>query len=298
MISFTQLQTTFGKLALNSTADNLTLGAQLMNIEQRYLLQKYFSNEGTYSQTTVAQQQFYKMPPNYSKLKTLTITVGNLQWTPTEILTREEWDKLNVFPYYADIPANFFIYPGGDHNGQIGIWPIPSTTGNTIKFNYKFRIPDLSLADYSTGTVSIANGATAVTGSGTTFTPTVNSQNESRWIQFTQPTGDNLWYQVASVNSTTGITLYSPYQGSTIVGGNYIMGQMPIIMEDFHDMLLWKALVYYYTSIVDNRGKRDEYQRNYDAKLEMLADYAGSKTTSVNLARKASYLNPNLFWQG
>lgn len=266
-----------------------------MNIEQKYLLQKYFSNEGSFTLSTVANQQFYKMPPNYSKLKTVTITVGNLKWTPTEILTREEWDKLNVFPYYADIPANYFIYPGGDHGGQIGIWPIPSTSGNTITFNYKFRIPDLSLVD-ATGTASVTTLTSTVTGTG--FIPTTNTQNESRWIQFAQPTGDNLWYQIASVDSSTQITLYTPYQGISVVSGAYTIGQMPIIMEDFHDMLLWKALSYYFTSIVDNKGKREEYQNFYNQKLELLAEYAGSKTIHVNLSRRASYLNPNLFWQG
>lgn len=295
MISFTELQTTWGKLTQNVSADNLTLGAQLTNIEHKYLLQKYFSNEGSFNLTTVANQQFYKMPPNYSKLKTLTITVGNLKWTPTEILTREEWDKLNVFPYYADIPANYFIYPGGDHNGQVGIWPIPATAGNTITFNYKFRTPDLSLVD-ATGTASVTTLTTTVTGTG--FVPTTNAQSESRWIKFAQPTGDNLWYQIASVDSATQITLYTPYQGISIVNGAYTIGQMPILMEDFHDMLLWKALVYYFTSIVDNEGKRKQYELLYNQKLELLADYAGSKTTSVNLGRRASYLNPNLFWLG
>src|SRR6185295_17774222 len=76
--------------------------------------------------TSIAVQglQFYPLPPNYSKLKDLTINVGQLKYVPTEILTRQEWDQLNVFPYYGDIPNNFFIYPGGDHGGQVGIWPI------------------------------------------------------------------------------------------------------------------------------------------------------------------------------
>lgn len=365
MISFTQQQSMFSTLSQNSTSDNLTLAAQLANIEHRYLLQKYFSNETSFTSQTIGNQnltvtapilsgatsatlstawpyltnttyitfdntnedvrlvtlnynstaiswstaltgnastaiqvqglQFYKMPPNYSKLKTLTITQGNLKWTPTEILTREEWDLLNVFPYYSDIPNNYFIYPGGDHGAQIGIYPIPSTTGNTITFNYKSRIPDLSLADYATGTVSVTNGSMTITGSGTTFVPTSNIGNESRWIQISQPKGDNLWYQVASVDSATQITLYSPYQGITVSGGSYTLGQMPILMEDFHDMLVWKPLVYYYTSIVDNKGKRDQYQELYDEKLKMLNDYAGSKTINVNLGRGAVRMNPNLF---
>jgi hypothetical protein len=240
-LSYTQLKNTYGVLSQNTTTANLDLGIQMMNLEQRYLLQKFFNNEGSYSMSTIGAQtlsttatispgatsatltapwpyhattssvsfsngtsqmvqfsagstaitwpvplatsanttlavggiQYYPLPPNYSKLKTFTITIGNLKWTPTEIMTREEWDNLNVFPYYADIPNNFFIY----NDSQLGIWPIPSTTGNTISFNYKFRVPDLSIADYTAGTISVNNGSTAITGSGTSFTITTNPQN-------------------------------------------------------------------------------------------------------------------------
>ncbi len=368
MISFTDLSNTFGTLSQNNSTANLALGAKLMNIEHRYLLQKYFSNETTYSITTVGTQsltttgalsvgdisatlssawsyqttkvqvtfssgefrlarviggstsltwdaplihtattaitvgvQFYPLPPNYSKLKSLTITVGNLQWTPKEVFTTEEWNQLNVFPYFSDIPNNFFIYPGGDHGAQVGIWPIPSTTGNVITFSYKFRVPDLSIADYTTpGTVSVTTKTTAVTGGSTTFVPTTNISNESRWLQIAQPTGDNLWYQITSVNSTTGLTLYQPYQGITVaatIAGTYTIGQMPLLMEDFHDMLVWKALTYYFSSIVDNPTKYKEFKEAYDTKLALLAEYSGSNTVNVNLRGKINTVNPNLFPQ-
>lgn len=425
MLSFTTLQTDFGKLSQNRSADNLDLGARLMNIEQRYLLQKYFSNEASFSITTIGSNnltitatpaigdtsatltspwaypsvnvyttfsdgeirevlftqnsaaiswtnglvgteffttaallagatsatlatswayatgsylvqfsdgetrtatltanattmtwagglsggvgigfftsiitvdigvggvQTYRLPSDYSKLKTGTLTIGSLKWTPTEVFTRQDWDRLNVFPYYADIPNNFFIW-----NNKFNLWPVPSTTGNIISFNYKRRIPDLSLADYTTGTVSIQNGSVSLTGSGTTFVPTTNIGSESRWIQIAQPKGDNLWYQVQSVDTVTGITLYAPYQGVDVSGGAYVLGQMPILMEDFHDMILWKALVYYFTSIVDNKGKREQYQVLYDQKIEMLEDYAGSKTVAVNLRQHSNRMNPNLY---
>ena len=300
--------------------------------------------------------QFYRMPPNYSKLKDVTITVGNLKWTLDEIRTREEWDALNVFPYYADIPKNFFIYPGGDRGGQIGIWPIPSTTGNTITFNYKLRIPDLSLPDYGSltytglsgaltvgniitigaitatitsfsgtsicvsnpsgtiatgafttsggasgtisavGNVSVTNGSSTVTGSGTAFTVTTNAGNESRWIQFAQPTGDNLWYQIASVDSTTSITLYQPYQGTTVTNSQgFTIGQMPLIAEDFQDMVVWKSLMYYFASIKKDQEQVTTYKDIYDSKIPLLNEYSSSNTIQVNLSRRNNSRNPNLY---
>jgi len=341
-----------------------------MNDQHRYLLQKFFNNEGTYSITTVGTQnlsltgsllsgattatlnsswnyytttvsvtfsnsdvrqvrfqkgstaiswdapltatatssisfggiQYYPLPPKYSKLKDLTITVGNLKWTPKEIFTREEWDNLNVFPYNADIPAYYYLYPGGDHSGMVGIWPIPSTTGNVITFNYKYRVPDLSLADYTTpGTLSVSSGATSVTGTTTTLTVSPNKQLEARWVQFSptsssSTTGDNLWYQIYSVDSATGFTLYQPYQGTSITNtSSYTIGQMPLLHEDFHDMLVYGALVTYFSSIVDNPNKANEFQALYDRKLKLLEEYAGRKTINVNLRTPGIGLNPNLF---
>lgn len=241
--------------------------------------------------------QFYPAPPNFSKLKTLTIMIGALKWTPTEILTREEWDRLNVFPYYADIPNNYFIYPGGDHGGQFGIWPIPSTTGNIITYSYKYRVPDLSIADYNAGTVSVNNKSTAITGSGTAFTPTTNVQNESRWIQIAQTAGDNLWYQLQSVDSATGASLFQPYQGINVSGGSYTIGQMPILNEDFHDMIVYRALSIYFASIVKDVDKFKMYEGLYNERLKLLEEYCGTKTVNVNLGRRPINRNPNLFQQ-
>lgn len=369
MKSLTTLADLATNLSTNTSTANRTLMKQLINDAHRYLLQKYFSNETTYSITTVgslsltltgslaigatsatlssawtyystrilvtfssgelrscrvlknstsitwdapltatattaitAGMQYYPLPPNYSKLKSLTIRVGNLQWTPTEILTTQEWNQLNVFPYYSDIPNNFFIYPGGDHGAQVGIWPVPSTTGNVITYSYKYRVPDLSIEDFtgaSGGTASVATGSTTVTGTGTSFPITVNPQLESRWIQFASPLGDNLWYQISQVTSTTNIELYQPYQGNgvTATGSAFTIGQMPILMEDFHDLLVYRALFIYFSSINPDKQKAMTFKGLYDDGEKRLAEYSGSNTVDVNLGRRPQTLNPNLFPQ-
>ena len=366
MISFTEASTQYTDLSQNTSTGNVTRGQKLANIEHRYLLQKYFNNEGTFSTTTVGAQnlvatgalslgatsatltapwgyhsttvnvtfsngdvrpvqvlynstaitwtgglsssattalafggcQFYPAPPNFSKLKTVTITQGNLKWIPSEVLSRAEWDRLNVFPLYADIPQNFYEYPGGDHGVQVGIWPIPATTGNLITYNYKFRVPDLSLADVvSTSTLAVTSGSQTVTNSAANWIPTTNRALESRWIQISQPTGDNLWYQISSVDSTSSLTLYQPYQGIIVATGSGTVGQMPLLMEDFQDMLIWKPLIFYYTTIVDKPEKVKEFSELYAEKLEQLQLYSGSKTTSVNLRSTPINRNGNLYPQ-
>ncbi len=130
--------------------------------------------------------------------------------------------------------------------------------------------------------------------------PTTNIQNESRWIQFAQPKGDNLWYQITKVDTTTGITLYQPYQGITVsaaVAGTYTIGQMPLLMEDFQDMILYKPLILYFSTIGKDMEKAQEFQKLYDDKLALLEEYAGSNTVQVNLRGTFNSKNPNLYSQ-
>jgi len=122
--------------------------------------------------------------------------------------------------------------------------------------------------------------------------------SESRWLQIAQPSGDDQWYQIAKVNSATSITLMSPYQGNTASGAtSYTIGQMPLLMEDFQDMLVWKPLMIYYSTISKDTEKFRQFASLYNEKLKLLDEYAGQKTINVNLSRRPSQPNPNIFWQ-
>jgi hypothetical protein len=70
---------------------------------------------------------------------------------------------------------------------------------------------------------------------------------------------------------------------------------MPLLSEDFHDMLVYGALITYFTTIVDNPGKAKEFQALYDLRLESLKDYAGTKQVNVDLEAEPQQINPNLF---
>lgn len=285
----------WGSLTQNTSQENLTLGKTMIQDAYRYLLQKYYFNETSYSIQTVSNQQKYKFPYNYSILKDLTITVGQLRFTPKVILTREQWDNVNFLPYTADIPQYIFIY-----DGNVEIFPIPSTTGNTITFNYKFRVPDLSMQDYSTGTVNVTNGSPTVTGTSmtwiTNYLPSAGSVLKMNlWIRLPRPKGDNEWYQVLSIDSETSLTLVQPYQGITTTNAPYTIGQMPVILEDFHDLLVYRPLTIYFSTIQPNPAKQSEFQSKYNDGIEMMDNYVGEKVLNVNLSVTPQPINPNLF---
>lgn len=353
-------------LSQNTTTANIALLKGFLNDSHRYLLQKFFFNESSTTITTVGDQQDYRLPYDYSKLKTGTLTIGNLKWTPTEILSREDWDKLNTITnYYSDIPNNYFIY-----NGNFSLWPTPSTgstaltytgltgtlvagntitagsatgkiltfsstviqvavssettfvagafttsngatgtittttvtAGNTITFNYKRRVTDLTFADYTTGTVTATNGSSAITGSGTGFVanylPTAgNVFALNLWLKITPPSGDGNWYQINSLDTATGLTLVNKYQGGNTSGASFIIGQMPLLLEDYHDLIVYRALMIYFTTIVDNPNKRKEFADMYESGIGMMNEYVGSKALQVNLRGAINTINPNIFQQ-
>lgn len=72
---------------------------------------------------------------------------------------------------------------------------------------------------------------------------------------------------------------------------------MPLIAEDFQDMIPWKVLSQYWKSIIDNAKKATEAQEEYDRKHVELSEYSGSNTVNVNLSPKARRGNPNSYPQ-
>lgn len=287
MKSCTEYRTSFGNITGNTSTENLDYGLGLVNDSLRYLTSKFYLNERSYTTTTVAQQQFYRLPPQVKELINLTVTIGSVKWIPNVCPTRDYWDSLNVITFYQDFPSFFFVY-----DGQVGIFPTPASSGNTIEMHYKTRIKDLSQADYTTGTVAITQDTTTLTGTGTTFIKNM----EDRWIRIAEPTGDGNWYQIKTYTDATHLELYNKYTGPTVSGGTYIIGEMPIMPEDYQDLALYRALHVYYNSRVPNPSQADLYKGLYDEGYALLDAEFGQKTTNVALTdTDVPVYNPNLF---
>lgn len=362
----TQLTALFTNLAGNTSSGNATLGAQLISDQHRYLIQRFFDNERTYTTVTIGAEdltltgaliagattgtltgawtsetvsqmvvfsnseqrsvlftqgstgiswktgltssatvdistigvQAYPIPANISKIKNDTITIGQLVYTPAPVRSIQDWTRLNSLPYTSDIPNYYFIY-----NNKVNFFPIPSSSGNIITFNYKARVPDLSFADYTTGTLSsIAVGDNTITGVSTSWNTTgaypLNTDLSffNLFLRITPPSGDGIWYPIQKFTSDTELYLMTPIQDApSTTASSYTIGQLPLLEEDFHDMLVYGALMVYFTSIVKDAQKYEMYQGLYQSKYELLKDYAGSKSINVDLGQSPMQNNPNLF---
>ncbi len=242
--------------------------------------------------------QGYPIPANVAKIKNGTITVGQIQYTPAPVQTIDEWTQLNAIPYSANYPAYFFIY-----GNVVYFMPIPSTSGNLITFNYQARVSDLSYSDYTTGTISAATaGSNVLTGSATTWTAfpqNVDLSYTNLMVRITPPDGDGLWYPIQRFTSATSVTLNLPIVNiNELTSATYTIGQMPLLYEDFHDMLVFGALKVYFTSIVTDESKFDMYNTLYEQKLELMKAFLGTKSVNVNLGARPYQVNPNIFYSG
>lgn len=282
----------------NVLADNMTWGLEEVNQSLRYLTTKYYFNERTYIVPggSIATTQFYNLPPQVKKLINVTVLIGSTLWQPKECPSREYWDYLNTITFDQDYPSFFFVY-----NGQVGLWPIPASNGNVITMHYKTRIIDLSMQDVtSTGsgtTVSITINTTTLTASGNTFLNwMVNGWIRIPYSNTNSTSGDNQWYQIASITNATTAVLMNQYTGSTVTGGAFTIGEVPILPEDYQDLPLYRMGIIYYTTRFPDPVRAQLYQKLYDDGEEKLNEEFGSKTTSVILLDTSTPIfNPNLF---
>ncbi len=101
------------------------------------------------------------------------------------------------------------------------------------------------MTDYTTGTVSaLANGATAVTGVGTSWAGYLQSGYTYYFRIDGDGTGDeSVWYKVSAAPGATSLTLAENYNGITIAAGSakYTISMVPEWPAAFHDAILYKA---------------------------------------------------------
>lgn len=239
--------------------------------------------------------QAYTIPANISKIKDVTIYVGQLQFVPTPILTDVDWRRLNFLPYASDIPNYFYVF-----GNTINIFPIPSTTGNTITYSYKRNVSDMTYDDYTTGTVAVTAGSTAVVGTTTSWTsafPTgVDLTFANIFINLTPNKGDGQYYQVANFTDDTHLTLVEPIVNAPVTSGaSYTIGQYPLLQGDFHDMIVHGALKIYFSSIKKEPDQYKLFTTLYAERLELMEAYLGNTTVNVDLGGPITNTNPNLY---
>lgn len=298
MLTYTSGRNLYGKLTQDSSASNLTDGDTIINNVLREILgvQEWTFLNKTATITSVASQQFYDLPSDCIRPFNVTLTVSTTKYSPRECPSREFWDILNQSTSQtSDTPEWYFII-----GGQVGFYPTLSSASNTITINYKKRFKDLSLADYTTGTVDIVtNGDETVTGSGTTWTTPM----AGRWLKIA-PTnvatssGDGLWYEIDSVTSATVLELVKTYRGTSLTTGasaTYTIGEVYPLPEEYHMLPIYKAVALYW--MPKDEKRYISFLEMYNQMMTQFRQEYSKETTSpvIDDGGSKTILNPNIF---
>ncbi len=258
-LSYTDLRTNFYR-AISMTNTNGTPQTDVnvdnnfnMNLGQRYQLalakMVNYKTTKSYAITTSANQQVYPFPPGLVQIEGGYITVGSVNFPLRPIDALYNWEQLNAIMIQASaLPQFYFV-----KQDSFEIWPVPQAT-YTGKIYYRFRDRNLSIADFTSGTITLTSGSNIVSIAGSTFT----SAMVGRWLTVTDTTvpGQGYWYRIIGYTDSTHITLgandgvtATPWNNATVSPASYRIGETPEMPEEMHVILAWGTAADYYGSM-------------------------------------------------
>lgn len=288
MTTYTALITQYTDLTSNPNAANVARGKYLMNYWQKQYVRKYFSDIKSLFFTTQANVANYPFPVDYKQFREAYIQVGAQKWVLDEIKTRKQFDDLTFIQYTSTIPQYIYL---DESTRTFSIFPVPSGSGNQIFFNYKYRLLDLGIEDLTTGQVTVTNGSATFTTSSTVL----SQKYVGCYLTIDlNDGGDGQWYLISSVTNSTTATLFNAYGGQTGTY-NYTIGQVPVLDSDFHNLLPFRSAMTYYSTIQKDKDKFAQIKSMFMEDFAMLDEFAGNKSTGVDLATEYPIFNPNNF---
>lgn len=272
-LPFQNLYETYQQHTGDSSTANTTIGKSRINDTYKSLMaaHDWYFAEKTQTFTTSAVDYTYDLPFDYGRLVGVTIQISGIFYTLTEVSSHDEWQKIQRYrsTYTSNIPELYHIT--GD---SMEIYPIPSDNGDADNgtFYYVRRVADMQFDNYAIGTVTLANGSTVVTGSGTTFTAGMVGR-------FIKGNNDGRYYELATFSSTTVMGLKKAFQGIAGASLSYTIGELPQIPEDYHP-LLWQEPVATYWAMKKEPTQSQYYQALYDRGKQQFMENYDKRTRS------------------
>lgn len=260
-LTYTLLQEQFlrniGKVG---STDSTLLADFKSNLGQRQQMvfasmQDYMTQQPL-TDATVAATQYYHYPPGITNIEDVVVTVGSVNYTLDPIVSQKNWDLLNAIQVQASAIPQFFFPRRDDY----GIWPIPQAA-YTITFNYHIRQINLTIDDYTAGTVTVTNDSKTITGAGTTWTAAM----VNRWFTVTDATstGQGQWYRISVFTAVGTMTLENEFAGATGNTLTYRIGQAPEIPDEGHIILVDGATADFYAGLRSDVAKATWFNNKF-----------------------------------
>lgn len=245
MKTYTTLRNLYGTLTNNTQTANLTLGDQFINDSIRAISSirsgRWKWLETLESIPTIANKQSYPIPNNIRHAVDIYVqtypqndgqanTNAPTIWFPEIVYDPVIWKKvLSAQLGAGDVPR--FVYV---QNDTIYFSPYPQSNGNSIYIRGRLNLIDLSIADYTTGTITtvpytttftavVASGATSATLSSNWSLSTGTwritfSNGDERNVTLTNGSAAVSWTDGLSSAATATITVETGNGGSIVTG--------------------------------------------------------------------------------
>jgi len=243
MKTYTTLRNTTAKYCNVSTSDTIKMALIDANINDSIRTMcnlqggKLRFLEATKNMYTIASQESYQVPNGFRKLVDLYIYSGSGSstdtiYSPEMVFDPVKWKTIKQYRYgSAAVP--YFTYV---ENQKFYINPIPSVSGNLITLRGRLQTRDLTIADYTTGTITtvpytttftaiVAADATSATLSGNwslaTGTYQIKFSNlEVREVTLTNGSAAVTWTTGLEEAATASITVNTANGGSLVVASS------------------------------------------------------------------------------
>jgi len=297
MLTYTGRRNLYGTLTNDSSSANLTIGDTLMNEEEDLIVSShpwpFLMDSVPFS--SVASQQGYDIPVNAERILGLKATVNGNTLVPKLSPSIDHWNRLNSGTVISsDFPSWYFIF-----DDELLMYPTPaSAVANAFTVYFRKKHIDLSIADYTTGTITtLANGASTVTGNGTTWTAGMAGLSFCVTKAAAALKGDGRWYEIESIDTATTMTLKKAYKGVALAAASaaYTIGQIGLLPEAYQKIPVYRAVAQYFTTIQPEFGQADRYTKMADTlERKMRGVYSNmSEDPTIEPEEDVDLKNPN-----
>lgn len=290
MKSFTQTYTDCQNTTKDSSTDTLALFKTWINdcCHKVLSLSDWNFNKSYKDYTTTANQKDFEKPYNAAKIGGVRVYTGGVYYMPREMKNDRIWEQINYVVTYSDVPS-YWHY--NDETGMVELYPTHTSASDTVRIYFTKRTRDLSVADYTTGTVTTVANDQTITGAGATWV----LKMEGRYIKITDTSNiiGDMWFEIESVvpaSSTLEIKENMPVASA---GASYTIAEMIPFMDGFEDIAFWYALDKFY-QMKEMPVMAREYERMYNEALsEMIGRDQKSADGVLVQELPVETINPN-----
>lgn len=278
-----QLETSFQLISGDYSAATLVQAKQDMNVANKIFnaaINNYFTRRSK-STDLVQNQQEYQMPPDAIRAIGVDFLQSDGRRIPlTQVRSEYQWRQLNR----TVTSSSYLVYWFQKGADEFSVYPAPSAdVSSGLILVYEPKGATMSQADYSTGTVTLTQDSTTLTGLGTAFT----SNMVGREFKVTDGS-DGYDYRVASYTSGTVLSLEEPFMGISGASKTFLIVEAPVYPSEYHTAPLDYALGNFF--LMNNNPVRAAVHRSGDYKrpglfesavLDAKEQYASSSSSNV-----------------